>query len=672
MVTITKENHGIGTSSLSLPDGPTFIRLIECLKPFTYLGIGMALGLVILNSGSEEKLLRGSSFNSVQMKNMSTYEPPRIHIDINFPDHQSEQILGGGLPTINLVEDGAGNTFSMKTGQDPQQLNVDTAYNSMARASGQETMYGTTGLDRGAVAPAAQMEGQMQENNQMRFDQDSQMQAGAGSLQNGGQMQAQPAMQDRAQMQSSQSYATPMATTGMSQKQTGTPPMLQDATLAQQTSNLSMQSPDSSQPQQFLQNGGQMQTAIQNPASFTATTEMGQMQAGTLPMQDATAASFTATTEMGQMQVGTLPMQDATPASFSATTEMDKMQVGTLPMQDDTLAQQSSTLSMQNPDPLQQQQFVQNEGQMQTLPMDGSDQSQMQKQAQELAPEEVPAASSVVSAGESRPVMYTFYDRIEAGGAGKGKRSTGMDDKSDNELLALWKTHWENAGWEPRILSLEDAKKHASYDHYVDRLASLPMDGVSGKGNNRMYNQLCFLRWLAMASVGGGFMSDYDLFPLGYGTGDLATPPSVALPNNGDFTVYSVVPDSQNAAVPCLMSARGDEWTRLAMKILGAAVNMKKDEKSHITDMFALIALRFENTYIAVDEVMNGEYVLLGRDWAPEDCEITNGKRAIHFSHHAIEVGDASYIKEGELAPSDRPGVISHWMSQWMDVCPSK
>ena len=70
-----------------------------------------------------------------------------------------------------------------------------------------------------------------------------------------------------------------------------------------------------------------------------------------------------------------------------------------------------------------------------------------------------------------------------------------MDDKSDNELLALWKKHWENAGWEPRILSLEDARKHPSYDDYVSRLESLPMDGVSGEGKNRLYNQLCFLRW---------------------------------------------------------------------------------------------------------------------------------------------------------------------------------
>ena len=196
------------------------------------------------------------------------------------------------------------------------------------------------------------------------------------------------------------------------------------------------------------------------------------------------------------------------PESFTATTEMGQMQAGTPPMQDATLAQQSSTLSMQNPDPLQQQQFVQIEGQVQTFPVDGSDQSQMQKppmgteassqmemQAQELAPEEVPVASSVVSTSESRPVMYTFYDRTEPGGISKGIRSTGMDDKSDNELLALWKKHWENAGWEPRILSLEDARKHPSYDDYVSRLESLPMDGVSGEGKNRLYNQLCFLRW---------------------------------------------------------------------------------------------------------------------------------------------------------------------------------
>ncbi len=172
-----------------------------------------------------------------------------------------------------------------------------------------------------------------------------------------------------------------------------------------------------------------------------------------------------------------------------------------------------------------------------------------------------------------------------------------------------------------------------------------------------------------MAAVGGGIMSDYDLFPLGPHATGSSTPPPMEVPNGGSFTVYSIAKDSQGAGIPCLMSGSSSEWTRVAFSIVQNAVGQKDTNTGHYTDMFALQSLRFENIYQWQDDVVDGENVLIGHDWSPEDCQITSGKRAVHFSHSAMTNGDAAYIKGGVLSVSDRPGVIAHWLDVWNNVC---
>lgn len=91
------------------------------------------------------------------------------------------------------------------------------------------------------------------------------------------------------------------------------------------------------------------------------------------------------------------------------------------------------------------------------------------------------------------PVMNTFWEPVPGG-------CCGASEEGHNKLIAAWKSSWENRGWETRILTLDDAKRHPDFDKLEEILQQLDVND---------YNRRCFYRWLAMSNVGGGWMSDY-------------------------------------------------------------------------------------------------------------------------------------------------------------------
>jgi hypothetical protein len=81
---------------------------------------------------------------------------------------------------------------------------------------------------------------------------------------------------------------------------------------------------------------------------------------------------------------------------------------------------------------------------------------------------------------------------------------------SADKLIALWKWHWTEHGFEPVVLSEKDAKDHPGYDHFVERIRRFPTF------NPKAYEMACFLRHLAMANVTGErpqLLVDYDVLP---------------------------------------------------------------------------------------------------------------------------------------------------------------
>ena len=82
-----------------------------------------------------------------------------------------------------------------------------------------------------------------------------------------------------------------------------------------------------------------------------------------------------------------------------------------------------------------------------------------------------------------RPVMHTFFQEVKQG---------------ELHLLRVWEKEWRRVGFRTKVLTMEDAKNHSLYNEMKEVIDPLWKE---------LYNGLCFYRWIAMASVGGGWMS---------------------------------------------------------------------------------------------------------------------------------------------------------------------
>jgi len=118
-----------------------------------------------------------------------------------------------------------------------------------------------------------------------------------------------------------------------------------------------------------------------------------------------------------------------------------------------------------------------------------------------------------------RCVMYTYY--------GKGLKVR------DALVVDQWRTSWKNAGWKPVVLDERHAQIHPRYLFLKNAYVSLPLGGDL---TSRLHSEDSLLRYLALAAVGGGYMSEPDVFNV-----NLPPPPQCDyLPNQGQFTTHEL------------------------------------------------------------------------------------------------------------------------------------
>lgn len=95
--------------------------------------------------------------------------------------------------------------------------------------------------------------------------------------------------------------------------------------------------------------------------------------------------------------------------------------------------------------------------------------------------------------------MFTYFSPV-----------VGIDSGDAVKLLDLWSQRWTAQGWSTVVLNEDDARAHPMFAIFDAAISALPSINPPG------YDRACFLRWLAMAQAGGGFMSDYDVMPIGF------------------------------------------------------------------------------------------------------------------------------------------------------------
>jgi len=287
--------------------------------------------------------------------------------------------------------------------------------------------------------------------------------------------------------------------------------------------------------------------------------------------------------------------------------------------------------------------------------------------------------STTTMSRKQKPVMYTFYNRIDI-----WSRNTGMTDDGDDAMLALWKEQWTAAGFDAHILKLEDAEPHPRFAEFQEKLKDVPLNTPT-----KIYNQMCFIRHLAMAQVGGGFMTDYDVLPL-ISEGDysphtriheqdestdsnfdrdgkmeikegqeISKDLSFRIPSNQeDITVYSAT--IAGGGIPCMMSGPASKWESLAFELMDNAITKHSEERMW-TDFLAMIDLREENIYEINNLVLNK--FELDREWSEYACnEIKeHGYIAVHFSHIRFKEAGIPVDQRSELARS--------WLERWKSAC---
>ena len=239
-----------------------------------------------------------------------------------------------------------------------------------------------------------------------------------------------------------------------------------------------------------------------------------------------------------------------------------------------------------------------------------------------------------------RPHIYAFYSNL--GGA-----------DLDYHLAAVWREAWYDAGFNPIVKSIDDAKKHELYQEF-----HIAFD--SSKYSLDHERKKDYLKWLAMIVNGGGWLSDLNTFPL-----NIHASEGRVLPSGGNFTVYS-------HQFSHLMSGSAKEWSRVSEMLLQKFKASNQDIAS-VSDNTMMRAIYQSDSKVfdlapkvaELDKVYSKEIAsaadrsisisFLNIDY--DKCRFLEDKKAIHFA------------SPGALRLSYNRLYSREWLKKWKKEC---
>ena len=211
----------------------------------------------------------------------------------------------------------------------------------------------------------------------------------------------------------------------------------------------------------------------------------------------------------------------------------------------------------------------------------------------------------------SRPVVYTFCAPIH-----------GKIPEHEAALVDLWRDSWSANGWEPIVLDESSVQIDEEVAKMLLAYRALPSI------NRKKLDYYCYVRWLAVAQAGGGFMCDYDVVNYNF------RPRPV-----GNLALYE-------RSVPCLVSGSAVEYERVA-RLFAAYVVAPDDRlqgKLHVSDMMIVT----KNTWMFEQAEGCAEFGRAG--WETAD--------AVHFSN--LSMKSRSFVPRHEHIPALRPLPLEH------------
>ena len=235
-----------------------------------------------------------------------------------------------------------------------------------------------------------------------------------------------------------------------------------------------------------------------------------------------------------------------------------------------------------------------------------------------------------VTANLDKPVMHTFF---EPNGS-----CCGMTLEGHLKLVEAWEHAWQARGWDTKVLTKEDAMKYPEFESMNQRLEDMKVD---------KYNQRCFWRWMAMAMIendhgGGGWMSDYDTFPLG-----MTAEEGLEISKQPGLKSFS-------RHVPNIIHASAVAWDR-ALHLMFQAIEEKKSDPEHnkfiVTDMMMLLEAHRKYgeeemmiTFWKNESTGYPYFIPKNKDDPLEiNCEKANLAKVIHLSHRATHLAYKEY-----------------------------
>ena len=159
--------------------------------------------------------------------------------------------------------------------------------------------------------------------------------------------------------------------------------------------------------------------------------------------------------------------------------------------------------------------------------------------------------------------IYSYYTEVP-----------GISGYDSLKLIAGWRERWKAIGFEPVVLGEWQARQHPYFDELHAAVSKLPTQ------NSAKYEEACFHRWLALVQAGGGFMCDYDVFPMSKES---------VLPSFTGVELGKLQLLQSNCVCPCLVHASRTVAERVCREFVTGKITMHEiNGKPHTSDQYVI------------------------------------------------------------------------------------